>query len=151
MADGDKDAGDRNLLLLAGLRMGEPSTRDAFSISPQHLVQHMIPDHLDLRIVEEALLQDGFGAERIAAMDQRDLGGEIGEIERFFDRRIAAANDHDLAAAIEESIAGGAGRDAGPLEFLLGFQAKPARLSTRRQDYRIGVPDCAAVAADLER
>ena len=63
-------------------------------------------------------------------MDQRDLGGEIGEIERFLDRRVAAADDHDLLVAEEEAVAGGAGRDAEALEGLLataGRASSPGR------------------------
>ena len=54
------------------------------------------------------------------------------EIERFLDRRIAAADHRDILAAIEEAIAGGAGRHAKALEGLLGRNAQPFRLRAGR-------------------
>src|SRR5436309_11410533 len=41
-----------------------------------------------------------------------DLRGEVGEEQRLLDRGVAAADYHDFLAAIEESVAGGAGRHA---------------------------------------
>src|SRR5690625_4781305 len=110
--------------------MGEARGPHTIRIRTQYLVQNMIPDHLDLGVDEQALLQDGLGPKRGAPMYQRYLRGEIGKIKRLLDGRIAAADDHDLPTAIEEAVAGGASRDAGPLEFLFGFQAEPARLGT---------------------
>ena len=99
---------------------------------PQDLVDGAVPDHLDLGVREQAVLQDALGAEAVAAMHDRDLGGEIGEVERLLDRGVAAADDHDLLVAEEEAVAGGAGRHAEALECLLGRQPEPlapARLS----------------------
>ena len=79
----------------------------------------LIPDHLDLRVLEQALLQDLLGAEAVAAVDDRDLGGEVGEEQRLLDGGVAAADDDDLLAPVEEAVAGGAGRDAEALEVLL--------------------------------
>jgi hypothetical protein len=55
-------------------------------------------------------------------VDQRHLAGEVGQEQRLFDGGIAAADHHDLLAAIEEAVAGGAGRDAEALELLLAWQ-----------------------------
>src|SRR4051794_32461213 len=85
----------------------------------EHVVQHGLPDHRDLRILEQPVLQDLLGAEMIAAVNDGDVSGEIGEEERFLYCGVAAANDNDLLAAIEEAVASRAGRDAIAFELLL--------------------------------
>ena len=75
-------------------------------------------------LLEELALEDLFGAQRIAAMDERDLGGDVREIKRLFDRRIAPADDGDLLVAIEKAVAGGAGGDAAPTKLLFRRQAE---------------------------
>ena len=96
-----------------------------------------VPDHLDLGVLEQPVLQDALGAQAVAAMDQRHLGGEVGEVERLLDGGVAAADDHDLLAAEEEAVAGGAGRDAEALELLARRQAEPLRLGAGGDDQRI--------------
>jgi hypothetical protein len=43
-------------------------------------------------------MHDLLGAELVAAMHQGDLLGDVGEVERLFDRGVAAADDGDLLA-----------------------------------------------------
>ncbi len=105
----------------------------------------MVPQDFDLWVVEQAVLQDLLGAQLVAAMDQRDLRGEVGQEQRLFDRGVAAADHHDLLAAIEEPVAGGAGRDAEALEMLFAGQTQPFRLRPGGQDHGIGGVDRAAV------
>ena len=100
----------------------------------EDLLDRAIPDHADLGMGEEAGLEDLLGAERVAAMDQRDLGGVVGEVERLLDGGVAAAHDDDALAAEEEAVAGGAGRDAGAAQALLGGKAEPARLGAGGDD-----------------
>src|SRR5260370_15543466 len=59
-------------------------------------------------------------------MHHRHLRSETGEKVGLFHRRIAAADHHDLSAAIEEPVASGAGADAVADQFLLRWQAEPA-------------------------
>ena len=54
-------------------------------------------------------------------------------------------------AAIEKSVAGGAGRDPIALELLLRRQLQPARLRAGRDDQRIGQIDVAGIAFEPER
>ena len=56
------------------------------------------------------------GAEMVAAMHDRHLRREIGEEQRFLDCGVAAADHDHFLAAIEEAVAGRAGRDAEALE-----------------------------------
>ena len=97
----------------------------------EHFLDLGVPDHLDLGVLEQPLLQDALGAELAAAMDDRDLGGEVGEEQRFLDGGVAAADHHDFLAAVEEAVAGGAGGNAEALELLLRL-AGPASAPARR-------------------
>ena len=115
------------------------------------IVEHGVPDHLDLRMLEQPLLQDLLGAQAVAPMHQRHLGGEIGEEQRLLDRGIAAADHQHFLAAIEEAVAGGAGGDAVAAEFLLARQIEPARLGAGRENQRLGEIDVAGIAFDAER
>ena len=84
-------------------------------------------------------------------MHQRHMGGDVGEINRLLDRRIAAADDDNPLAPKEESVAGGAGGDAKTLELLLARQAQPSGLGARRDNERVAGVNLAEVAEKLER
>ena len=111
----------------------------------------MIPHDLDLRMREQPFLQDALAPELMAAMHDRHLRREIGEVERLLDRGIAAADDDDILVAEEEAVAGRTGRNAEAAEMLLGRDAEPFRLRAGRDDERIAGVDLAAVAGEPER
>ena len=46
---------------------------------------------------------DGFGAEGVAAVHERDVAGDVGEVEGLLDGCIAAAHNRDGLAAVEEA------------------------------------------------
>ena len=79
----------------------------------------MVPQHLDLPVREQAVLEDLVGPQLVAAVDERDLAGEVGEEDGFLDRRVAAAHDQHVLAPEKEAVAGGAGRNAEAAEFFL--------------------------------
>ncbi len=110
-----------------------------------------VPQHRNLGILEQPILQDLLGAEIVAPVRHRDLGGEVGQEQSLLDRGIAAAHHHHVLAAIEKSVAGGAGRDPVALEPLLRRQLQPARLRPGRDDERIGQIDVAGIAFEPER
>ena len=87
---------------------------------------------------------DGRGAEAVGAVDQRHFGREAGEEESLFHGAVATADDGDLLAAGEESVAGGAGADAVADEGLFGGQIEPASGGSGRDDERAGVDDLLA-------
>ena len=96
----------------------------------EDLLDHAVPHHADLRVGEQPRLQDLLRPQRVAPMDQRDVVGMVGQVERLLHRGVAAADHRDALAAIEEPVAGGAGRDAAALQPLLRFAARasaPAR------------------------
>src|SRR5262249_27067262 len=62
MADGDEDGVRLDLVKLAGLEVFQLSAGHAAGrIGAQHLLQSGVPDHVDLGMLEEAVLQDLFG------------------------------------------------------------------------------------------
>jgi hypothetical protein len=125
-------------------------TLPGFSV-PQISSIAEIPDHLDLGVLEQAILQDTLGAEMIAAMHDRHLRGEVGEEQRFLDRGIAAADHDHFLSPVEEAVAGRAGRDAKALELFFGSDAEPARLRAGGEDHGFRQVNVAAVAGQPER
>ena len=147
MTDGDEDTLRGDLGDSACLDMARAHTLDAGRIVVAHdLGNLVVPEHLDLGMPEKPLLHDLFGAQAVATVDQRHLRREVRQKQRLLDRGIASANDHDFSAAIEEPVAGRAGRHAKALELLLGRQAKPLRPCAGGKDDRVGKIDRAAVA-----
>ena len=84
-------------------------------------------------------------------MDQRDLAGKVGQEQRLFHSRIAAADDDNFHAAIKEPVAGGAGRYTEPLEPLFGRQAQPFGPGPGGKDYSISGIGCPGIANRHER
>ena len=105
-----------------------------------------MPHRHDLLVLEQAVLQDLFGAQLVAAVKQGHLAGEVGQEQRLFHGGIAAADHHDLLAAVEEAVAGGASRDAEALVGLLGLETQPLGARAGGKDHRIGGVGRAAVA-----
>lgn len=99
---------------------------------------HMVPYDLDVRGVQNQFLQGGSAAELAAAVHNIDLGAELRQIERVFQRRVAAADDDGGAFAEEVAVAGGAGRNAEAAELLFGGESEPAGLGAGSHDDGIG-------------
>src|SRR5204862_397404 len=62
----------------------------------EELVDPLVPDHADLGVREQAVLEDPLGAQFVASVDQGDVVGMVGQVERFLDRGVAAADHRDL-------------------------------------------------------
>ena len=92
----------------------------------QDLVQHVVPDHGDLGVPEQPVLQDLLGPQRIAPVHQRDLAGMVRQVQGLFDRGVATADHHDLPASEKEPVARGTSRHTAAPVGLLGWQAEPA-------------------------
>ena len=52
------------------------------------------------------------GTQFVAAMHKRDFGGDIAEVQGFFNSGVTATYDSNRLVAEEKTIAGGAGRHA---------------------------------------
>jgi len=152
MADGDEDAVGGNFRQRAGLDVLQAHAGDFRRIfRAEDFIDRAVPDHVDLGMLEQALLQDALGAEAVAAVNHGHAIGEVGEEQRFLDRGVAAADHHNLLAAIEEAVAGRASGDAEALEGFLRRQAEPARLRAGGEDHGVGEIDVAGIAGEAER
>ena len=58
----------------------------------------------------QAVLHDLLGAQRVAPVNQRDVRGDVRQVQGLLDRGVAAADDRDPLVAEKEAVAGGAGR-----------------------------------------
>jgi hypothetical protein len=63
---------------------------------------------------EQLVLQDFLAAQLVAPMHQRDVAGDVRQVERFLDGGIAAADDRHRLVAVEEAVAGGASGNPAP-------------------------------------
>jgi hypothetical protein len=67
-----------------------------------------IPEHLDVAVVENSLLEDLAGPQFIPAMGDVNLFAQLGQVEGLFRGTVAAANHHHRFAPEKKSVAGGA-------------------------------------------
>ena len=152
VADGDEQAVDGQFadrVVLGGLhpQAGDPG------LVAQHLVDHVVPDRLDLAgldLGEQLVLHDLFRAQGVAAVHQVDLAGDVGQVQRFLHRGIAAADHGHVLVLEEEAVAGGAGGHAAALELLLRFQPQVLGGGAGGDDEGVGGV-FAAVALEAER
>src|ERR1043165_7755049 len=75
----------------------------------------------------------------------------VGHVQRFLDRGVAAADDRNLLAPVEEAVAGRAGRGAPALHMLFRRKIEPLRLCAGGDYERVGHELRAAVAGQPER
>src|SRR6202030_2406095 len=91
-----------------------PHSRDTRVVA-QYLVYRVIPDDgspAGLFERKQSVLQYPFCAQLIAPMHQGDMRCDVGQVQRLLNGGVAAADDRDRLAAIEEAIAGCTGGDA---------------------------------------
>ena len=152
MADGDEHALQREVFTGAGLRALDAHSGNA-AVVPEDLVEHIEHLQLDLaflHLFHQVVDHDRLGAELVAAMDQRDLLRDVRQVQRFFDRGIAAADDGDVLPLVEETVAGGTARHAAAHEGLLGRQPEVHRAGAGGNDQSV-TRVLTAVADQAER
>ncbi|MPM35580.1 hypothetical protein SDC9_82173 [bioreactor metagenome] len=151
VADGDEAALQGDVFYLAVLCALDADAGHAALVA-QHFVEGEVGLEFDLAfldLVHELVDQDGLGLELVAAVDQGDLAGDVGQIQRLFDGGVAAADHADGLLAVEEAVAGGAGRHALAHEGFFGRQAEVTGGCAGGDDQRVtGVG--AAVAGEGE-
>src|SRR4029079_10419661 len=103
------------LAFLAGLHVADEDTRHAPVLGAENLLDDGVEDEVDALVRTGAVDHDRRCAKRLAAMDDRDLGCELGEEGGLLHGGVAAADDHDLAILEERGIAHGAVRDTAAL------------------------------------
>ncbi len=126
VADGDEQAGHFQRLDVIGvLGITNAQTRHAHLIAC-HLFKGTVSVQHDVaagHFVHQAFDEDLLRAEGFATVDKMHLRGDVGQVQCLFHRGVAAADHRDLLVAIEETIAGSAGRDAAALKGL--FRRQP--------------------------
>jgi hypothetical protein len=133
VADGDEAALQRQILGGAPLCAAQAHAGDP-AVVAQHFVQRVPQVQFDLAgrdLGVDLVHHDGLGAELVAAVHQVHFGGDVGQVQRFFNRRIAAAHHAHRVAAVEEAVAGGATAHALAHEGLLRW-ASPGTWRWRR-------------------
>ncbi|MCY1409536.1 hypothetical protein D9M71_248870 [compost metagenome] len=126
MADGDEHAGQVQVTGFAVLGVLQAHAGDAHLVA-QHFVEGGVPVQADIAVgglLKQLVLQDLLRAQLVAAVDQVDFLGDVGEVERFLDRGVTTADHADHLVAIEEAVAGGAGGYALAHEGFLGRHAQ---------------------------
>src|SRR4029079_6501894 len=94
--------------------------RDAGDGALAHdLLDHAVPDHIDLRVLFDPRLHDLRSAELVAPVHAPHLARELREEARLLHRGVAAADDHELAIAEEEPVARRARAHASTAELFL--------------------------------
>src|ERR1700691_732672 len=152
VADGDEHAVATQRARLAAADIHDPRAGDVWRLAFAHdLVEHAVPDDVDLGIGEEPRLQNLLGAEPVAAVDQRNLGGVMRQVKRLLDRGVAAADYRHLLAAEEETVAGGASRNAEAAELRLARNAEPARFGAGADGDTVGDVFVAGITGADER
>ena len=109
MANGDEAAVDLEGARIARHRVAQVEVGQCSRRTGLETFDRLVPQHADLRMIEQAFLQDLLRAQFVAAMDQRHIVRMVGQVQGFFDCGIAAADHCYLLAAIEEAIARGTG------------------------------------------
>jgi hypothetical protein len=78
MADSDEDPVGLEVRRIARDDVLQPYMGDGGGVlAAADLLDGRVPDHVDLGMLEQPILQNALGAQGIPAMNQRDLGGEV--------------------------------------------------------------------------
>ena len=94
----------------------------------------MLVQKLNLGIMLRALQHDFRSAEAIAAMNDRHLGSEASEEDRFLHGRIAAADHDDFFSGEKETVASRAGRHTVADQLVFVGQSQPPGRSAAGDD-----------------
>jgi hypothetical protein len=126
VADAEEECAGGEIPDFAGFHVSQLQARDFLVIDVINIFDDGVGEELNFLVVLRALQHDFGSAETFAAMNERDLGGEAGEEDRFLHGGVAAADHDDFFAGKEKAVAGGAGRNAVADQLLLVRQAQPA-------------------------
>ncbi len=112
-----------HLALLTRHNILENYAAHPFLLDTQHFINDRVPGELDLRVAERAFLHDLRGTQRIPAMNDSDLAGELREERSFLHRCVAASDDQDFLVLEEEPVTGGTRRHAVSHQCFFRFDA----------------------------
>src|SRR5680860_1278477 len=109
VADRDERPFGAEILALAGLGIAQADVVEVAAVATDELLRDERSLELDVALLASPLLHDLRGAELVAAVDNGQLAGGLGDEDRVLHRRVAAA-DHDHIFAFEEgAVADAAG------------------------------------------
>jgi hypothetical protein len=148
VADAEEHEADGEDVLVGRDEAFEAQALDVLFFHAEDLFDGGAGEEFDLGVPHGAFEHDLGCAEFFGAVDERNFGGEAGEEESLFHGGVAAADDGDLFAGGEETVAGSAGADAVADEGLFGGQIEPARAGAGGDDERARVD---GLVAEVER
>src|SRR5215472_10309559 len=108
MPDGDKNTVCAQLAHLTGLRVFDEHVGDSqraaiMAAGTANFLDDTIEAGGDVDCRAQALLENTFGAQAVAAVHEGHRFGEVAEVQRLLDRGIAPADDDDIPATKEET------------------------------------------------
>ena len=150
VSDGNEDAVDGDVRRIVGFDVFQPEAGYAErAFRSEDFFDDAVPDNVDFVILSDAFLHGFVCAESVTAVDNRDVFGKIGQIERLFQCGIAAADNGDVAVAVKKAVAGRAGRNALSLEQGFGLKAEVLGLSPRGDNHGVVLDDFPSVDRHL--
>ncbi|GCM26268.1 hypothetical protein ExPCM16_01428 [Escherichia coli] len=103
-----------------------------------------------LHFIHQTLNEDFFRTETISAVNQMNFRSDVRQIQRLFNRGIAAADDRNFLVAIEETVAGCTSRNSTAFKGFFRGQAEIACRSSGGNNQRVASV-FAAIASQTER
>ena len=136
MADSDEASRQWEIMRWAACSRLEANPGYAGLVA-EHFVKRMVPENGDLALFlfgKQSVLQDFFRAKFIATVHHGDMPGDVGKVEGFFHRGVAAANDAHVLALVEKTVTRRAAGNAFTHEGFFGRQPQILRRRARGDD-----------------
>ncbi len=132
--DEDEHPADCQRRLFTRLRILEPQLVHPLGVALD-LLDHFVPNHLDLRVGKGALLNDRRRPQLVSSVDDVDLGRVSRQVVRLLDGRISSADDCQHFSLEERPVTHRTVRDATSGELLLPPHPQLAGCSSGRDDH----------------
>ena len=124
--DGDEQAFDGEFFNGIGFNILDFNPGDAERIfGSDDFFDNGIPFNVDFAVVHQTFLHDFIGAETVAAVNEGNAVGKIGEVDSLFNGRVSAADNGNVTSAVEKAVTGGTAGNAETAEFFLGGKPQP--------------------------
>src|SRR5512143_1958091 len=125
--------------LLAGLGVLEAAPGDLAVVACYEFDRDVRRQELDVLLALGPLLHDLRGAALVAAVDDLERLGELGDEDRVLHRRVTAADHGDVLALEEGAITDPAGGDTAAAELDFPRDAEALGLGAHREDHGLGL------------
>ncbi|CSG07527.1 DNA segregation ATPase FtsK/SpoIIIE and related proteins [Shigella sonnei] len=134
------------------MRIAQTNASDTHLIAG-HFFQRTVGVQNDvavLHFIHQTLNKDFFRAETVTAVNQMHFRSDVRQIQRLFNRGIAAADDRNFLVAIEETVAGCTSRNPTAFKGFFRGQAEIACRSSGGNNQRVASV-FAVIAIQTER